>query len=76
MTVEVKIGVKYANRELSVDTESTQEQVLTQLREALAADGEFLTLNDANGRTVAVPADKVIYLSFAQENLRKVGFGK
>ncbi len=73
--MEVKIGVKYANRELSVDTESTQEQVLAQLREALAADDEFLTLSDANGRTVAVPADKVIYLSFAQENLRKVGFG-
>ncbi|MBK5217597.1 MAG: DUF3107 domain-containing protein [Propionibacteriales bacterium] len=74
--MEVKIGVKYATRELSVDTESTQDKVLAQLREALESDSGLLTLSDAKGRTIAVPADKVIYLSFAEENIRKVGFGK
>lgn len=73
--MEVKIGVKYATRELSLDTELSQEDVLSQLQDALAAGDKLFTLSDVRGRTVAVPADKVIYMAFAEENIRKVGFG-
>ena len=72
--MEVKIGVQHAARELSVATESTPEDVLKALDTAMKNDAVF-TLNDAQGRTVAVPAGKVAYLDFTSDAGRKVGFG-
>lgn len=74
MTVEVKIGVQNVARELTVETESSADEVVAALATALKDDG-VLTLSDAKGRTVVVPADKVAYLSFAEDTGRKVGFG-
>lgn len=74
MTVEVKIGVQYAPRELSVSTEDAPKDVLAALDAALKNDSVF-TLTDDKGRTVAVPAAKVAYLDFTSDVGRKVGFG-
>ncbi|WP_293782011.1 DUF3107 domain-containing protein [uncultured Aeromicrobium sp.] len=74
MTVEVKIGVQNASRELSVETDAEPDAVLTELRTAMA-DNSVFTITDAKGRTVAVPADKVAYLYFTSDSGRKVGFG-
>ncbi len=74
MTVEVKIGVQNAARELSVDTDKTADEVQAALAAALKDEGVF-SLSDPKGRTVVVPADKIAYLSFDQESGRKVGFG-
>ena len=72
--MEVKIGVQYAPRELSVSTEDAPQDVLAALDEALKNDSVF-TLTDDKGRTVAVPAAKVAYLDFTSDAGRKVGFG-
>lgn len=72
--MEVKIGVQYAPRELSVSTEDEPKDVLAALDAALKNDSVF-TLTDDKGRTVAVPAAKVAYLDFTSDVGRKVGFG-
>ena len=72
--MEVKIGVQNAARELSVDTNSSADEVQTALTAALK-DAGILTLTDGKGRTVIVPADKIAYISFAEDAGRKVGFG-
>ncbi len=72
--MEVKIGVQYAPRELSVSTEDAPQDVLAALDEALKNDSVF-TLTDDKGRTVAVPAARVAYLDFTSDAGRKVGFG-
>ncbi|EFQ82828.1 hypothetical protein HMPREF0063_12037 [Aeromicrobium marinum DSM 15272] len=72
--MEVKIGVQNAARELSVETESTADEVLEALNAALSAESVF-SISDAKGRTVAVPADKVAYLYFTSDTGRPVGFG-
>ncbi len=72
--MEVKIGVQYAPRELSVSTEEDPKAVLALLDKALANDAVF-TLTDDKGRTVAVPAAKIAYLDFTSDAGRKVGFG-
>lgn len=72
--MDVKIGVQYAPRELSVSTEEDPQAVLAKLDEALKNDAVF-TLTDPKGRTVAVPAAKVAYLDFTSDVGRKVGFG-
>ena len=73
MTVEVKIGVQNAARELSVETDESAKDVQAALTTALKDDGVF-TLSDPKGRTVMVPASKIAYLAFAEETGRKVGF--
>lgn len=72
--MEVKIGVQNVGRELSVEAESSAEQILAALNTALADDAVF-SLTDAKGHTIAVPAQKVAYLYFTAETGRKVGFG-
>lgn len=72
--MEVKIGVQYAPRELSVSTEEDPKTVLALLDEALKNDSVF-TLTDDKGRTVVVPAAKIAYLDFTSDVGRKVGFG-
>ncbi len=72
--MEVKIGVQYATRELSVSTEDEPQAVLAALDAALKDDSVF-TLSDDKGRTVAVPAARVAYLDFISDEGRKVGFG-
>lgn len=74
MTVEVKIGVQHAARELTVETDKSADDVLSTLSAAIKDEGVF-TLSDPKGRTVVVPADKIAYLSFAEDTGRKVGFG-
>ncbi|MCW2750984.1 MAG: hypothetical protein JWR83_2094 [Aeromicrobium sp.] len=72
--MEVKIGVQYAARELSVATDSEPDAVLAALSKAIKDDSVFI-LTDEKGRTVAVPAARVAYLDFTSDNERKVGFG-
>lgn len=72
--MDVKIGVQYAPRELSVSTDEDPKAVLALLDEALKNDAVF-TLTDEKGRTVAVPAAKIAYLDFTSDVGRKVGFG-
>jgi hypothetical protein len=74
VTVEVKIGVQHAARELSVSTDQSPDAVLALLDSALK-DESLFTLTDDKGRTVAVPAAKVAYLDFTSDVGRKVGFG-
>lgn len=72
--MEVKIGVQYAARELSVSTDAEPDAVLSALSKAIQDDSVFI-LTDEKGRTVAVPAARVAYLDFTSDNDRKVGFG-
>ncbi|PKH38919.1 Protein of unknown function [Nocardioides alpinus] len=71
--MEVKIGVQYAQRELVLETDSTPEDIESQLTEALAGNG-VLRLADVKGRTVVVPADKITYLDLGSATSSTVGF--
>ncbi|MBM2809221.1 MAG: hypothetical protein HW422_2307, partial [Cutibacterium acnes] len=46
-----------------------------QLRESLAQPNAILTLTDAKGRKVLIPAHGIAYLDLGQPNSRQVGFG-
>jgi hypothetical protein len=72
--VEVKVGVKGAARELSLESAQTAEEVTEAVRTALA-DGGILTLTDEKGRQVIVPVDKLAYVEIGEQVERRVGFG-
>jgi hypothetical protein len=73
--VEVKIGVQYAPRELTVETNSSPDEVEKLLQDALKADFGLFTLVDDKGRKVFVPAEKIAYLELGEPEARRVGFG-
>ncbi len=73
--MEVKIGVKGANRELVVETAASADDVAAAVRAALTDDAGLLVLSDDKGRQVMVPADKVAYVELGESETRKVGFG-
>lgn len=72
--VEIKVGIQYVNREVVVETDETAAQVEKSFADAVA-DGSVLTLNDARGRKVMIPGDKIAYIELGEENARRVGFG-
>ena len=71
--MEVKIGVTHANRELVVDTNLDADAVEKLVSSALA-DGGVLSLTDAKGRRIVVPAEKVAYIEISTSTVGQVGF--
>ncbi len=74
--MEVKIGVKGANRELVVETAASADEVAAAVRAALTDDCRpARPVSDDKGRQVMVPAEKVAYVELGESETRKVGFG-
>ncbi|CAI9411043.1 DUF3107 domain-containing protein [Nocardioides sp. T2.26MG-1] len=71
--MEVKIGVQNAARELIVETEQAADEVEKLVAEAVSGEG-VLTLTDAKGRKVIVPAAKLAYVEIGHGTLGQVGF--
>jgi hypothetical protein len=72
--VEVKIGVQFAARELTIESAQSPEEVTKAVADALKADLGVLELVDEKGRRVLVPADKLAYVEIAESEQRRVGF--
>jgi hypothetical protein len=73
--VEVKIGVQHAPREIVLESELSVEQIEGLVSDALTGKTQLLTLTDAKGRTVLVPAARLSYVDIGEPAVRKVGFG-
>jgi Protein of unknown function (DUF3107) len=74
MTVEVKIGVQQAQRELVVEVNETAEAVEKLVADALASESGMLALTDTKGRRVVVPGAKVAYVEIGTGVSGTVGF--
>jgi hypothetical protein len=73
--MEVRIGVKGALRELSIDTTQSAEELEKAIAAALKDDTSTLTLSDDKGRRLVIAADKLVYVEIAESEGRRVGFG-
>ena len=74
--MEVRIGVVYSAKELSVELEGKADEVVCQIEDALKGGAPVIWLTDKKGRRVGVPSDKVAYIEVAEEDATKrVGFG-
>jgi hypothetical protein len=72
--VEVKIGVQFAARELTVESAQSPADVAKAVSDALADDSGILELVDEKGRRVIVPVAKLAYVEIAETQARQVGF--
>ena len=71
--MEVKIGVQYAPRELTLESAQTPAEVEQTVTDAMAKDG-VLSLTDEKGRRVIVPISKIAYVEIAESSNRPFGF--
>ena len=73
--MEVKIGVQFAPRELTLESSQSPDEIVKAVSDALKADLGVLSLVDEKGRRILVPADKLAYVEIAENEQRRVGFG-
>ncbi len=71
--MEVKIGVQFAPRELSLESTQSPAEVEKIVSQAIEAGGT-LNLIDDKGRRVIVPVEKLAYVEIAESSSRPVGF--
>lgn len=75
--MDVRIGVTYAPKELSLEIDGEVDDVVRQVEDAIAGNGSFLWLTDREGKRVGVPLDKLAYVEVeGKGNSRHVGFGE
>ena len=74
--MEVRIGVVYTARELTVETDDSVDGVTAAIEGAMSKGDALLWLTDTKGRRIGVPVDKIAYVEVAADaGGRKVGFG-
>jgi hypothetical protein len=73
--MEVRIGVKNALRELSIDSTQSVEDVEKAVADALSDKSPTLTLSDEKGRRLVIAAHNLLYVEIAESEGRRVGFG-
>jgi hypothetical protein len=71
--VAVNIGVQYAARELTVETDETTDAIEKLVTDAIT-DGGVLTLTDTKGQRTVVPAEKIAYVHIGRSVAGQVGF--
>jgi hypothetical protein len=71
--MEIKIGIQHSPRELIVESSDSAEDVEQAVSAAVSGDG-VLTLTDAKGRKVIVPAAKLAYVEIGGGVSGQVGF--
>jgi hypothetical protein len=73
--MEVRIGVKGAPRELSLESAESADDIQSAVEKALKDGAPAVTLVDEKGRRVIVATDKLAYVEVVESDARRVGFG-
>jgi hypothetical protein len=72
--MEVKIGVQFGARELTIDVAEDSDTVQNAISEALNDEKGLLSLEDVKGRRVLVPTAKLAYVELGSPTTGQVGF--
>ena len=74
-SVEVKIGVRNATRELILESAQSPDEVHSAVMKALKSSNGVLELTDERGRQVVVIVEHLMYVDIGESEERRVGFG-
>jgi hypothetical protein len=76
-TVDVRIGVTQAPRELTVEMpDDERDATVATVEAAMSGEADVLWLVDKRGRRVGVPAAKIAYVEVGTaDGDRRIGFG-
>jgi hypothetical protein len=76
-SVDVRIGVTQAPRELNVEVaDEDRDDVRSRVEAALSGATEVLWITDKRGRDIGVPSAKIAYVELGSaDGDRRIGFG-
>ena len=72
--MEISIGIRNVQRELTLDVDLTSEEVSEKVSAALE-NNTVLSLTDSEGKVVFVPSAAIGYVQVNEAQTRRVGFG-
>ncbi|NLW13622.1 MAG: DUF3107 domain-containing protein [Trueperella sp.] len=72
--MEISIGIRNVQRELTLDVDMTADEVSEKVSAALA-NNTVLSLKDTEGKVVIVPSEAIGYVQVNDAETRRVGFG-
>ncbi len=72
--MEISIGIRNVQRELTLDVDLTSEEVSEKVNAALE-NHTVLSLTDTEGKVVFVPSEAIGYVQVNEAQTRRVGFG-
>jgi len=73
-TVQVKIGVTFASREIELEIEDI-DAFVSDFEAAMASESQVWWITDLDGRRRGLVVDKVSYVDIEAERDRTIGFG-
>ena len=74
--MEIHIGVVHTPKEISIEVGGDPASVIATIEAGVNGESPFVWLEDAKGRKVGVPADKIAYVEMTVDDpSHKVGFG-
>lgn len=71
--MEIKIGVQYSSRDVTIDVDKSPEEVTALVEESLR-QGSPLRLSDARGRQVLVQGSAITFVEIGSSTTGTVGF--
>jgi hypothetical protein len=75
--MELRIGVVHSPKELSLELDSSADDVVKLIDDGMTAGRPILWVTDAKGRRVGLPSDKIAYVEVDDGvGGRHVGFGR
>ena len=72
--MQVTIGIRETNRELSLDVDANSEEIYTLVNQA-NENNQPLKITDKDGKMAIIPLASLAYLEVAATENRRVGFG-
>ncbi|MEY3586736.1 DUF3107 domain-containing protein [Aquiluna borgnonia] len=72
--MEIRIGIRENQRDISFESNQTLAEVTKAVSEAFANKVDLLQFEDEKGKTILVPVSSVAYFEIGAEQNRRVGF--
>lgn len=74
--MEVRIGVIYTPKEISVEVDSSPEDLVKEINSAVKSDDGMIWLTDTDGRKIGIPSERLAYIEMETgPDSKRVGFG-
>ena len=72
--MEIFIGIRDNTRQLGLDVDMTEGELMAKVHEALTTPNGVLDLTDTKGQRTLVPAHAIGFVQIPAETKRRVGF--
>lgn len=72
--MEIFIGIRDNTRQLALDVDISESELVSKVNEALVSANGLLDLTDSKGQRLLVPARALGYVQIASKTERRVGF--